>query len=145
MMWQLQLVHLVKQQQPVKSASSSIKQSSSSRLNSSSSKLNSTSSSNLCSRKQELGKPGPPRRERLPSHPVPLLYLTLCLNMMPPLMPPSTVEPDSSGIPPPPPWSQYFPTESDRLLCKICLIKSYQFSRFSDSCMSCFLKTYRPR
>ena len=82
MMWQLQLVHLVKQQQPVKNASS-IKQSSSSRLNSSSSKLNSTSSSNLCSRKQELGKPGPPRRERLPSHPVPLLYLALGLNRMP--------------------------------------------------------------
>ena len=89
MMWQLQLVHLVQQQQPVKSASSSIKQSSSSKLNSSSSKLNSTSSSkissssNLCSRKQELGKPGPPRRERLPSHPVPLLYLALGLNRMP--------------------------------------------------------------
>ena len=46
----------------------------------------------------------------------------------------------------PPPWSQYFPTDSEKLFCKIsiCRFNSYYFSRFSDRCTSCLLKTYKP-
>ena len=59
-----------------------------------------------------------------------------------PFKSPSTSEPARSTLPPPPPWSQYLPSGSENIICKICLINCHFIRRFSvfDWCSSCFLK-----
>ena len=49
-----------------------------------------------------------------------------------------------SGIPPPPPWSPYFSSNRNFVICKFCLVKNYFFSKYSDRCIWCLMKTMKP-